>query len=98
MIYEQDTMEKLRNEPYEYLLLLKIHTKMKKLVSFVIKIDSEFVSPSNNPPSHCIFLISFSQTLLLIIFFPSYMYNLHILIHPLACQHILFLIHFTYFY
>lgn len=94
----KDEGEKLRNEPYEYLLFLKIHTEMKKLVSFVIKIDWEFVSPSNNPPSHCISLNSFSQTLLLIIFFPSYIYNLHILIHPLVCQHILFLIHFTYFY
>lgn len=85
----KDEGEKLRNEPYEYLLFLKIHTEMKKLVSFVIKIDWEFVSLSNNPPSHCISLNSFSQTLLLIISFPSYTYNLHILIHPLACQHIL---------
>lgn len=40
MIYVQDKMEKLRNEPNEYLLFLKILTEMKKLVSFVIKIDS----------------------------------------------------------
>lgn len=58
-----------------------------------------WVCLSNNPPSHCISLNSFSQTLLLIISFPSYiLYNLHILIHPLVCQHILFLIHLTYFY
>lgn len=93
----KDEGEKLRNEPYEYLLFLKILTEMKKLVSFVIKIDS-LVCLSNNPPSHCISLKSFSQTLLLIISFSSYIYNLHILIHPSACQHILFLIHFTYFY
>lgn len=31
----KDEGEKLRNEPYEYLLFLKIHTEMKKLVSLI---------------------------------------------------------------
>lgn len=34
MIYVQYKMEKLRNEPYEYLLFLNIHTEMKKIGFF----------------------------------------------------------------